>query len=123
MLFKDIIGHERSIRILKTAIRRKRLAHAYLFHGEEGIGKRLVAKAFAKAANCECLYVGARAATQDTGPLMPPHPGPALDVGPFRFRSEAESSHAPHPPCSGKACSTALSAEPRTGSFRWLAHF
>ena len=75
MLFKDIIGHERPIQILKTAIRRKRLAHAYLFHGDEGIGKRLVAKALAKAANCESLYAGARAATQDPGPPMPPHPG------------------------------------------------
>jgi DNA polymerase-3 subunit delta' len=52
MSFKNIIGHERPIRILKTALWRKTLAHAYLFYGEEGIGKRLVAKAFAKAANC-----------------------------------------------------------------------
>ena len=125
MLFKDIIGHERSIQILKTAIRRKHLAHAYLFHGEEGIGKRLVAKAFAKAANCECLYVGARAATPREVPSdlsaarlparqgrqVPPHPGPALDVGPFRFRSEAESSHAPHPRLSRQSREPA-SAEP-----------
>ncbi|MGH7273616.1 MAG: ATP-binding protein [Nitrospiria bacterium] len=93
MLFKDIIGHDRPIRILKTAIRRKRLAHAYLFHGEEGIGKRLVAKAFAMTANCECLFMGARAATQDAGPPMPPHPGqsPAEpDAWPSATRGAAE---------------------------------
>lgn len=52
MMFKEIIGHERPIQILKTALQRRRLAHAYLFYGEEGIGRHEVAKAFAKAANC-----------------------------------------------------------------------
>jgi len=52
MPFKNIIGHERPTRILKTALRRNSLAHAYLFYGEEGIGKRLVAKALAQAVNC-----------------------------------------------------------------------
>jgi DNA polymerase-3 subunit delta' len=53
MPFKNIIGHERPIRILKTTLRRNNIAHAYLFYGEEGIGKRLVAKALAQAANCD----------------------------------------------------------------------
>jgi DNA polymerase-3 subunit delta' len=52
MSFQNIIGHERPIQTLKTALQRQSLAHAYLFYGEEGIGKRLVAKALAKAANC-----------------------------------------------------------------------
>jgi DNA polymerase-3 subunit delta' len=53
MPFSDIIGHERPIAILQTALRQDRIAHAYLFHGDEGIGKHLVALRFAQALNCE----------------------------------------------------------------------
>jgi DNA polymerase-3 subunit delta' len=52
MSFKDIIGHERQIQYLQNAMRNGRLAHAYLFVGKEGIGKRLVALNLAKALNC-----------------------------------------------------------------------
>jgi DNA polymerase-3 subunit delta' len=52
MSFQNIIGHEWPIQILKTALQRRSLAHAYLFYGEDGIGKRLVAKTLVKAANC-----------------------------------------------------------------------
>jgi DNA polymerase-3 subunit delta' len=52
MSFENIVGHERPIQILKTTLRRNSLAHAYLFYGDEGIGKKLVAKAFAQAVNC-----------------------------------------------------------------------
>ena len=53
MPFSDITGHERPTAILQTALRHDRIAHAYLFHGDEGIGKRLVALRFAQAINCE----------------------------------------------------------------------
>lgn len=53
MPFRDIIGHERPKAILQTALRHDRIAHAYLFHGDEGIGKQLVALRFAQAINCE----------------------------------------------------------------------
>lgn len=53
MPFSDIIGHERPKTLLQTALRHDRIAHAYLFHGDEGIGKRLVALRFAQALNCE----------------------------------------------------------------------
>lgn len=53
MPFSDIIGHERPKTLLQTALRHDRIAHAYLFHGDEGIGKRLVAVRFAQAINCE----------------------------------------------------------------------
>jgi DNA polymerase III subunit delta' len=53
LTFKDIKGHEDSIARLSTAIGRKTLASAYLFHGPEGIGKFSAAKAFARAVNCE----------------------------------------------------------------------
>ncbi len=35
-------------------------------------------------------------------PPMPPRPSQALDMGPLRF-AFGKSSHAPRPPCSGKA--------------------
>lgn len=50
--FQGILGHAREIGILRSSISSKRVAHALLFAGPEGIGKRLVAKAFAKALNC-----------------------------------------------------------------------
>jgi DNA polymerase-3 subunit delta' len=59
MSFKDIIGHEKQIRILQSAALRNRLSHAYLFYGMEGIGKRTVAETFAKALNCDRLNTAA----------------------------------------------------------------
>ncbi len=85
MSFQNIIGHERPIQILKTALLRKSLAHAYLFYGEEGIGKRLVAKTLAKAANCLSVDVGRVSATpreawgvgaSEDQPLVSPHGPP-----------------------------------------------
>lgn len=52
MAFKEIHGHEKQIRILQQAMTGKRIAHAYLFYGMEGIGKRSTALVFAKALNC-----------------------------------------------------------------------
>lgn len=52
MSFKDISGHAKSIGILQHAMQQNRLAHAYLFHGMGGIGKRTLALTFAKALNC-----------------------------------------------------------------------
>jgi len=53
MPFRDITGHERPIALLKSALAHGRLAHAYLFHGEERIGKLLTATRLAQALNCE----------------------------------------------------------------------
>ncbi len=53
MPFGDCIGHQPSIMRLQAAVAHERLAHAYLFHGEEAIGKRLAAIRFAQALNCE----------------------------------------------------------------------
>jgi DNA polymerase-3 subunit delta' len=52
MSFKDILGHERSIKFLKRAIHQDKVSHSYLFLGTEGIGKKWVALQFAKALNC-----------------------------------------------------------------------
>jgi DNA polymerase-3 subunit delta' len=52
MRFKELYGHEKPISILKSAMARNRIAHAYLFYGMEGIGKRTMASVFAGALNC-----------------------------------------------------------------------
>lgn len=52
MGFAGILGHERAVALLRLALRADRLAHAYLFLGPEGVGKRRVATALAQAANC-----------------------------------------------------------------------
>jgi DNA polymerase-3 subunit delta' len=52
MSFKQIYGHEKTLSILNAAICNERIAHAYLFYGIEGVGKKTVAYNFAKAINC-----------------------------------------------------------------------
>ena len=53
MRFKTVIGHDQPKRFLQAALQNGRLAHALLFHGEDRIGKRLMAKILAQAVNCE----------------------------------------------------------------------
>ncbi len=55
MPFADIIGHDRAKVLLRSAIVQDRLAHAYLFHGDDRIGKRLLAVRLAQALLCETL--------------------------------------------------------------------
>jgi DNA polymerase-3 subunit delta' len=52
LFFRDILGQERVISHLKTAMAKGRLSHAYLFLGPEGVGKASVARALAAALNC-----------------------------------------------------------------------
>ena len=51
--FGHIIGHESIIQHLQNAIISNKVSHAYIFHGEDGMGKKLLASAFAKALQCE----------------------------------------------------------------------
>src|SRR6476620_3255246 len=53
MPFHTIIGHRSTIASLQTAAARQRLAHAYLFHGEDAIGRRPTALCFAQALLCD----------------------------------------------------------------------
>lgn len=53
--FKEIIGHEKTIKILKSRIKFEKIGHSYLFTGKEGVGKKLAAIAFSKAINCTNL--------------------------------------------------------------------
>src|SRR5512134_2763046 len=52
MNFSEIVGHERPVAILKRALANGTLAHAYLFSGAEGTGKKMTALALASAVNC-----------------------------------------------------------------------
>ncbi|MDP3940281.1 MAG: hypothetical protein Q8R92_19370 [Deltaproteobacteria bacterium] len=53
MRFSDILGQERPLEILRRATRAGRVAHAYLFQGPGGVGKRRAADAFAAALLCD----------------------------------------------------------------------
>jgi DNA polymerase-3 subunit delta' len=55
-------GHEALIEAFRRAVVRGRLAHAYLFAGPAGVGKRLFAVELAKALLCETAPAGALAA-------------------------------------------------------------
>jgi DNA polymerase-3 subunit delta' len=51
--WQRIRGHDAQIQAFDRAVRRGRLAHAYLFAGPPGVGKRLFARELAKALLCE----------------------------------------------------------------------
>lgn len=46
-MFESIVGHKDTLNILKNHLKNK-LSHCYLFYGNYGIGKSLIAKEFAK---------------------------------------------------------------------------
>lgn len=52
MSFADVKGQDRAIAFLKNAITSGKVAHAYIFLGPSGAGKKLAALNFAKALNC-----------------------------------------------------------------------
>lgn len=51
-MFNKILGNEEIQNLLKQAIKNNRTSHSYLFVGTEGIGKKQIAKEFAKALLC-----------------------------------------------------------------------
>ena len=51
--FDEVIGQEHVIRTLSNAIRLDRVHHAFLFTGARGVGKTTMARALARALNCE----------------------------------------------------------------------
>jgi len=58
MPFSEIIGQDRALGSLRSALRRGALHHAYLFAGPEGVGKATAARVLAQAANCDALSSG-----------------------------------------------------------------
>jgi DNA polymerase-3 subunit gamma/tau len=51
--FDEIVGQKHIVTTLKSALEKKRLAHAYLFSGPRGVGKTSTARILAKAFNCK----------------------------------------------------------------------
>lgn len=51
--FADVIGHEDMVMHLQTSLQMNKLSHAYIFAGEDGIGKNYVADIFAAAIQCD----------------------------------------------------------------------
>ena len=50
--FEEVIGQKHVSQTLKNAIRQGKIAHAFLFSGERGVGKTSIARILAKALNC-----------------------------------------------------------------------
>ena len=49
---KDIIGHDNIKEYIHNSLRSGKIPHAFMFVGDKGCGKMLVAKAFAKILQC-----------------------------------------------------------------------
>lgn len=56
--FSDIIGQEAAVGFLREVVSGKKVSHAYLFTGIQGIGKTSSALAFARALNCTAPVEG-----------------------------------------------------------------
>lgn len=53
MDYSDIKGHQKITANLKASVKEDRVSHAYIFDGANGIGKNMIARAFAKSILCE----------------------------------------------------------------------
>ena len=93
MPFHDCIGHQQSIAFLQSAVTHERLAHAYLFHGEEAIGKRLTAIALPKLSTAN----GLRKRTVST---VAAHADPVNRLRPAHTRTSCVSSRTRNRPLS-----------------------
>ena len=58
MHWSNIIGQEKVIELLKNSVDAERVAHAYLFHGIDGVGKLAAALAFARVLQCAGCHNG-----------------------------------------------------------------
>ncbi|MCR3921014.1 MAG: DNA polymerase III subunit delta' [Firmicutes bacterium] len=52
MMWENIYGRNQLVRTLQSAISSGKIAHAYLFYGPGGIGKKTIAQVLATALNC-----------------------------------------------------------------------
>ena len=52
-MFNNILGNEEAKKILENTIKTQNISHSYMFIGQNGIGKFMIAKEFAKAILCQ----------------------------------------------------------------------
>lgn len=77
-MWSNVIGQDRVKEILTNTYQRRRIPHAYLFHGQEGTGKDAAAAEFAMLINCSDPIDGKDAcgeckSCREIGMLKPPH--------------------------------------------------
>jgi len=90
MPFSELIGQERALGALRSALARGTLHHAYLFGGPEGVGKGTAARLLAQAGNCgRARAVPAEASAGGTPAELP---DPCGECGPCR-----KVAHGTHP--------------------------
>lgn len=51
--FKDVVGHKNIIQYIGNAVTADTVSHAYIFNGERGSGKKLLASLFAMSLQCQ----------------------------------------------------------------------
>jgi DNA polymerase-3 subunit delta' len=78
-MFENLIGQEKVKKILESQINSKKFPHAYLFMGQEGVGKRFCAVEFAKILNCMGAESAADESLADDLLFAAPQSSPAKD--------------------------------------------
>ena len=51
-MFDTILGNDKIKELFKSTVRNDKISHSYLFIGIDGIGKKMIAKEFAKMILC-----------------------------------------------------------------------
>jgi len=51
--FKDVVGHKDIIKYIQNAVSQNKISHAYILNGQRGSGKKMLARLFAMALQCE----------------------------------------------------------------------
>ena len=97
MSFEKLIGNQKIKQILLSAIENDSVLHSYMFIGEEGIGKNLFAKEFAKMILCSSVNKpceACKACTQFNGQNHPdfmqiePEDGKTIKIEQVRYMQE-----------------------------------
>ncbi len=77
MGFGEFVGNQRIVAALRSMLARRRMPHALLFAGPQGVGKFTLARMFAQAANCARLeddFCGECSVCRLVGEMADPRP-------------------------------------------------